>query len=118
MSSIDPTEAQLAAFASAPLQGPIVMVNLLRFAPGGAASYAKYGAAVGPLLKEIGGRVVFQSSGKGTLIGPDAWDQVLLVEYPSRDKFLEMIRSEAYQKAVPLRSAALADSRLYCTQAG
>jgi hypothetical protein len=48
------------------------------------------------------------------VIGPDDWDEVVLVEYPSIRAFFEMTGHPDYPS--DLRAAALADSRLYCTQ--
>ena len=51
-------EEGFAAFAArAEDEGPVVMLNLLRFAPdGGRERYAEYGAAVAPLLEGVGAR--------------------------------------------------------------
>jgi uncharacterized protein (DUF1330 family) len=48
------------------------------------------------------------------VIGPpdSEWDLVLLVQYPSRAKFLEMATNPEYLKIHAHRDAALADSRL------
>ena len=47
----------------------------------------------------------------------DAWDMVLLVEYPSRKVFLEMGASKDYEKVGEHRTNALVDSRLVaCTE--
>lgn len=43
------------------------------------------------------------------------WDDVILVEYPSKDTFLQMIASRAYKNIVGHRIAALEDSRLIAT---
>ena len=51
-----------------------------------------------------------------TVIGPDQWDIVLVVEYPSKPVFYELIKDPEYQKIAPIRGRALIDSRLYCTQ--
>ncbi len=118
MASINPTPEQMQAFMSAPLEGPILMVNLLCFkAEGGREEYLGYAQLVGPHLARVGGRVVFHSSAKATVIGDDAWDEVLIVEYPSRQAFLDMVGNEDYQAAARHRTHALTDSRLYCTQA-
>ena len=45
----------------------------------------------------------------------ETWDEVLLVEYPSRDAFVAMVQSPAYQAIVHHRSAALRDARLIVT---
>ena len=51
------------------------------------------------------------------MIAPEAeaWDDAVLVEYPSRAAFLKMLSEPTYQAAVPHRSAALMDSRLIAT---
>ena len=118
MASINPTPEQMQVFMSAPLEGPVLMVNLLRFkAEGGREAYLEYGKRVQPHLARVGARLVFHASAKATVIGDDSWDEVLIVEYPSRQAFLDMVRDADYQAAAEHRTRALADSRLYCTQA-
>jgi len=118
MPSIDPSPKQFGAFAKAPIDGPVVMLNLLKFKPeGGAESYAKYGELAAPHLKRAGGRVLYAGQGRMTVIGEDGWDEVLLVEYPSRQAFLDMVTHPDYQAITPYRTNALVDSRLYCTTA-
>ena len=40
--------------------GPVTMVNLLKFkSDGGANEYAKYILAVGPLLQNVGAKILF-----------------------------------------------------------
>ena len=103
------------AFASRAEDGtPVVMLNLLAFKPeGGRERYEEYGAAVAPLLEEAGGRVVFFGEPARALLGEDSWDQVLLVEYPSRQAFLEMIGSPGYQAIGHLRTEALTKGELH-----
>jgi uncharacterized protein (DUF1330 family) len=52
------------------------------------------------------------------VIGPDSeqWDDAVLIEYPSREAFLEMLSQPEYQAAAPHRTAALEDSRLIMTR--
>ncbi len=94
--------------------GPIVMLNLLALQPdGGFAKYGLYGEAVAPLLERAGGRLAFTGTGGDALIGSDqSWDLVLLVEYPSRKAFLEMIGSPDYQAIAHLRTEAITTSEL------
>jgi uncharacterized protein (DUF1330 family) len=114
---IDPTGAQLRALAESGIEGPIVMLNLLRFAPdGGAERYARYMEAAAPHLDRVGGTLRFLGDAMATVIGGEEWDEVLLVEYPSCEAFLAMIAEPDYPS--DLRSAALADSRLICCTAG
>jgi uncharacterized protein (DUF1330 family) len=121
--SVLPTEQQLADVVSSTDDGPVVMLNLLRFkamADGidegvtGAAAYARYSAATEPFLRAVGGRLQAVLQPQATVIGPpeSEWDLILLVEYPSRAKFGEMAANPEYQKIHAHREAALADSRL------
>jgi len=128
--AITPTRGQIEALVSASQDGPVVMLNLLRFkdrADGidagvsGREAYERYGRATGPFLEAVGGRVLQAAETRQTVIGPEAleWDMVLLVEYPSRAKFLEMATNPEYLKIHEHREAALADSRLIaCESAG
>ena len=132
MSSIDPTADQLAALAAlADPPEPLVMLNLLRFRDQagypegfdaepctGAHAYRRYSAQAAPQLAAVGGRVVWMGTGGLSVIAPEdePWDDVLLVEYPSRDAFLRMIATPAYQAALPHRRAALLDSRLIASR--
>lgn len=98
--------------------GPVVMINLLRYRPdGGAQSYAHYGEGVLPCLARVGARLIWQGSAHSTVIGPpsETWDAVVLVQYPSRRAFLEMITSPEYLAIAGRRSDALIDSRLIAT---
>jgi uncharacterized protein (DUF1330 family) len=103
------------------------MLNLLRFkehADGidegvsGRKAYERYGEAAAPFLAAVGGRVLTAVQAGEVVIGPDdEWDVALLVEYPSRAKFLEMAVDPAYLAVHEHRLAALADSRLIaCSQ--
>ncbi|HWA54952.1 MAG TPA: DUF1330 domain-containing protein [Solirubrobacterales bacterium] len=95
-------------------EGPVTMLNLLRFKPeGGRERYEEYGAAVAPLLERVGARVVFAGESAPALLGRGEWDLVLLVEYPSRKAFLEMIGSTDYQAIGHLRTEALEEGELH-----
>ena len=45
------------------------------------------------------------------LLGEDSWDLVVLVEYPTRQAFLDMIGSAEYQAIGHLRTEALLRGR-------
>ncbi|HWE55895.1 MAG TPA: DUF1330 domain-containing protein [Acidimicrobiales bacterium] len=112
---IEPTPEQIAELAGSSEPGPVVMVNLLRFRPdGGAAAYAHYGEGVFPCLVRAGAQILWQGKPDGVVIGEpgDRWDAVVLVEYPSRRAFLEMVSSPEYQAIANRRTEALTDSRL------
>jgi uncharacterized protein (DUF1330 family) len=122
--SIDPTREQFKAlFARAPASGPVQMLNLLAFRTTtddgrtGRQAYGDYSRAVAPLLAAVGGRVLWLADAHHALIAPagEAWDEMLLVEYPSRDAFVQMMQSSDYQAIVHHRTAALRDARLIVT---
>ena len=127
---IEPTQEQGKAFFAAPPEGPIVMLNLLRFreladysshpelAPAspisGREAYERYAEHTMPFLEESGGEVLFQGRGGPYLIGPEAdrWDLVLLVRHRSAAVFLSFASNPAYLAGIGHRVAALEDSRL------
>jgi uncharacterized protein (DUF1330 family) len=97
---------------------PVTMLNLLAFEPdGGRERYGEYGAAVAPLLERVGGRVVFLGDPGAPLLGAEGWDMVALVEYPTRQAFLDMVGSPEYERIADLRSTALTRSELHPLQA-
>lgn len=126
---IDPTREAFAALLGLPRQGPIQMLNLIRFRAqaaypddhpnagdglSGADAYRLYGKTAGPVLKRVGGRQLWLARPEFTLIGPEGerWDMAFVAEYPSPDAFAAMIRDPEYREAVKHRQAAVADSRL------
>jgi uncharacterized protein (DUF1330 family) len=104
-----------AAFAArAGESTPVVMLNLLAFKPdGGRERYEEYGEAVASPLAKVGGRIVFMGPPDRVLLGEDSWDLVVLVEYPTRQAFLDMIGSAEYQAIGHLRTEALVRSQLH-----
>ncbi len=52
-----------------------------------------------------------------TLVAPDEhrWDAMLVVRYPSRSAFLQMVGDPAYQEITGLRTAALEEAVLQAT---
>ncbi len=111
-------------------EGPIVMLNLLRFrevadysrspvlAPkhpiSGAEAYARYAAHTQPFLVEAGASVTYMGYGRAPIIGPpeERWDEVLLVQHRSAQAFLDFATNKPYLAGVGHRTAALSDSRL------
>ncbi len=126
---IDPTEEAAVALVRRRPQGPLVMVNLLRFRaradyahapelgqPGrsGRAAYGLYEAAIRPLLEASGGEVLFEGTGGAWFIGPEGerWDRVLMVRQASLEAFFAFAQLPEAQAAAAHRRAALEDSRL------
>jgi uncharacterized protein (DUF1330 family) len=108
--SVDPTGPDLKRFLGEDAGGEVVMLNLLRFKPdGGRERYAEYARAIAPFLERVGGSVVYLGNTGTALVAPDAhdWDAVLLVRYPSRRAFSQMVADPAYQQITQLRTDAL-----------
>lgn len=114
--------AQIAEMVEPGPDGPIYMLNLLKFNEraeyedgretelSGPEAYAQYGAGVVPLVMEHGGRVIFSGAVSWLMLGQadDMWDQVAVVEYPNRAALVAMATSEAYAEISVHRTAGLA----------
>ena len=89
--------------------GPVVMVNMLRLKD--RAAYQRYSELTMPLIKARGGTVLWAGNGEAVAFGDssaDSWDYVVLVRYPSRAAFLDMVRSAEYVSANVHREQAVA----------
>jgi uncharacterized protein (DUF1330 family) len=113
---ITPNVEQFQQLVAAPDTGPVVMINLLKFRDGdsldgesGALEYRRYGDVALEMIEHQGGRLLWAGTADQVLIGdPEQdWDAVLVVEYPSRAAFLEMVSSPEYLEAHAHRERAL-----------
>jgi uncharacterized protein (DUF1330 family) len=110
---------------SLPDAGPVVMLNLVRFSErsrdgdgSGWDAYLRYSRATMPLIKGCGGTVLWAGDAEGLAFGDmgDArWDYVVLVRYPSRATFLEMVTSDAYAAANVHRENGVEDHVIMAT---
>ncbi len=120
--SVRPNDEQIAGFLEPGPDGPIYMVNLLKFKDKaeyedgretdltGEEAYGIYGAAVSKLLKKFGGAAMFSASVERLMLGEveELWDKVAIAMYPSRTAMMEMMRSDEMQKIGVHRAAGLA----------
>lgn len=112
--------------------GPIVMVNLLKFKDkavykdgrpddvSGREAYNRYGDEMVKFVTAHGGRVIFAGPVKSLVIGnvEELWDVVALVEYPSSEAFAKIAMSPEVAKIGVHREAGLAGQLLIQTVAG
>jgi uncharacterized protein (DUF1330 family) len=130
MPFLEPTEESFTALLSRNLEGPVLMLNLLRFrdvadysdspelAPdadiSGEEAYRRYLAHTEPFLVESGGSLSVLGEGGNYLIGPqdERWDLMMLVKQESVASFAAFVSQEGYQAGVGHRTAALEDSRI------
>ncbi|MEO1059300.1 MAG: DUF1330 domain-containing protein [Actinomycetota bacterium] len=102
--------------------GPIYMVNLLKFneraayADGretdltGREAYELYSRAVLQLLPVYGGEIVFAGDVTFLTLGQveELWDEIAVVKYPNRGALVAMSSSDEWQAAGVHRAAGLA----------
>lgn len=103
-------------------EGPIFMINLLKFkdkaeyADGratdltGRQAYQLYGAGVAALLPDYGGRIFFVADTTFLSLGQveDLWDEVAIAAYPDRNALFRMSMSKEWRDLSEHRSAGLA----------
>jgi uncharacterized protein (DUF1330 family) len=92
-----------------PDNGPVVMVNMVRFRAASADgdgsgwdAYLRYSRAITALLKGVGATVLWAGNAEGPAygdLGAEHWQYLVLVRYPSRRAFLDMVTSPAYAEA-------------------
>ena len=116
-----PTGDQVRAFRDRQTGEPIAMLNLLKFKDKaayedgrasdltGREAYALYGKAFEEIMGPQGVTVLYSGEIRGLLIGAgdDLWDAVALIQYPSTQVMLDMLRNEEYQRAQQHRAAGL-----------
>ncbi|ANK83503.1 MAG: hypothetical protein TEF_14655 [Rhizobiales bacterium NRL2] len=120
---VDFDAAALEAMSGGDPDEPVVMLNLLRYRdvaePGhgvdglsGREAFDVYGRRLMKLNPRFGVEPIWMGRSGRTVIGDEAWDVVMLVRYPTRRQFVEMMNDPDYRAISPIRAAALADSRL------
>ena len=119
---VSPNEEQTKGFFEPGSQGPIYMLNLLKFkekaeyADGretdltGAEAYALYGAEVSKILIKLDGGGMFNAKVERLMLGEveELWDRVAIAMYPNRQAMIEMMQSAEYQAIHHHRDAGLA----------
>ncbi len=119
---VTPTEEQIKGFFEPGAEGPIYMLNLLKFKDNaeypdgqetdlsGAEAYALYGAEVSKILINLGGGGMFNAKVERLMLGEveDLWDMVAIAMYPSRQAMMDMMQSKEYQAIHHHRDAGLA----------
>ena len=113
---------QIKGFMEPVSEGPICMVNLLKFKEKaeyedgrdtdltGREAYALYEEGVKKLLQEIGGGIGFEGDVERLALGEveELWDVVALAVWPSRGAMFKVMQSPDMQAISVHRSAGLA----------
>ena len=115
---VDLIDEQLERYLAEGPDEPVVMLNLLRFKlDGGRDRYFEYVEAMAPVMPKYGLELVYVGSGDMPLAAEPGqeWDAVVLVRYPSRQAFADMVRSPEYQAVEHLRAEGLIEATLQPT---
>jgi uncharacterized protein (DUF1330 family) len=116
--ALDPSNARLELLRQHPRfdSEPFVMANLLRFSgsDGGARYFQNYAPRALQLIHAGGGEVVWVGETQQVLVpgSGEAWDQLILVRWPSRRAFLRMLESAEYAELKNARGDALAETMM------
>lgn len=122
VNKVYPNEEQIKGFLGPGAEGPICMVNLLKFrekaeyedgretALTGREAYELYEQGVKKLLEGIGGGIGFWGEVKRLMLGEveELWDMVGLAVWPSRRAMFEVMQSPEMQEISVHRTAGLA----------
>ncbi|MBI2802983.1 MAG: DUF1330 domain-containing protein [Gammaproteobacteria bacterium] len=122
------------AFDALPDDGkPVSMLNLLRYREraeyvghpeqppcSGREAYTRYAELAFPIVSAVGARPIFIGTCIAHVVAPpsERWDDLLLVEYPTRRAFVDALTSKEYRAISFHRTAALQDSRLIAFRGG
>lgn len=121
INKVYPNEEQIKGFLAPGAEGPICMVNLLKFKVTaeyedgretdltGREAYELYETGVKKLLQGIGGGIGFEGDVERLTLGEveELWDVVALAVWPSRQVMLEVMQSPEMQEISVHRSAGL-----------
>jgi uncharacterized protein (DUF1330 family) len=120
VNALEPTEAQIARFMDGG-DGPVSMLNLLRFRPfaiypdgrdpelSGRDAYFRYAVPMTQLVIEAGGTLDFTGDVQPLLIGKvaEAWHMAAIMTYPSPQTLGEISLSPAFEEIAVHRKAGL-----------
>lgn len=120
--AVDPNDVQMKSFMEPGPEGPIYMVNLLKFKDkaeyedgretnlSGREAYTLYANEVRQHLKSVGGSFVWAGDVTQLTIGvvDELWDEVAIAMYPNRKAMMEMSMLPEFQPSSAHRTAGLA----------
>ena len=127
---LNPSDESAKRLFSKPIQGEVIMLNLLRFkdvadysnfpdiAPkakiSGKEAYQMYINQTLPFLEQSGGEILLLGKCEHFFIGPteEKWDLVMMIKQKSLESFLAFASDPLYSKVLGHRESALLDSRL------
>lgn len=119
----------LRALAQSMVEGPVIVVDMVTFKPGGEQHYDKYDALGEVKLNTLGGQIIFRGqrarlelldqskAGAGDAAGAELnatkWDRVTIRKYPTKEAVLELGASDEYRAALGYRIKGVEKSFVY-----
>lgn len=128
---IYPRPEQIESLLKSDTDGPICMLNLLKFKDraeyedgretelSGREAYGRYAEQMVPYVLSQGGRMLHSSTPKALVIGDGdlEWDAVGVMEYPSKEAFVKITSAPEVAEFAVHRTAGLAHQLLVaCTE--
>lgn len=105
--AVDPSGADLQHYLAEDRGGPVTVLNLLRYKPGGGRErHLKYVEHFRREAAPSGAEVLCVGDGSSAPVAEpgQSWDDVVRVRYRSRQAFRDMVRDPAYGTGTHLRT--------------
>lgn len=131
MPAFQPTPDQFRAFRDDPHPGPIAQVNLLKYRvraeyaehdpefgsdEPGSVAYRRYADAFAAAAESVGATCLLVGDVERYFIGNGDWDGVLVMHFPNRAAFIEMLNHPEYRSMSRHRDAGLLCQELLTTR--
>jgi uncharacterized protein (DUF1330 family) len=130
--AVTPTPEQIQKFLGSDFTGPVCMLNLLKFKDKaeyedgrdtsltGQEAYALYGQEMREFVLARGGQFLFFGTARQMILGSveEQWDSVGIVEYPSKEAFVEIVSAPEVQGFGVHRGAGLKGQLLIAISQG
>ena len=106
--------ARIAEVAGTDADGPVLMLNLNRYRD--REAYLRYGAVAAGVLERVGGRILWHTDAKLTVIGGERYDELIAVWYPSLAAFSELATDPELLAVREHRLDGLEQAALICCE--
>ena len=112
---IEPTLEDLRRLAESDDKGPFVLAQLLRFVEGGRDAYLSYSREATPILRIRGAQIVYAGECIEPLAASEGqkWDALVLIRYPSRTAYVEMLADAEFRRVAEMRRKSLRDAAFF-----
>lgn len=112
--AVEANSSDLDRFLESEAGRPFVLAQLLRFTEGGREIYLRYSVAAQPIVRSVGAQVLYAGECVEPLVASagHSWDAIVLVRYPNRAAYAQMLSDPAYRAIADLRRSALQEAML------